>query len=651
MLKNAFAVATAGFVVFGAVCAIAAPADVPPLSVYGRLPNIEQIEISPDGSRLAVTVTDGEKRMLVIREAREGGKMVSALNVGDTKLRNVQWAGSDHVLYTTSNTAQPRGLLGPKREYLMGFDYDLVSKRQKLLLADEKDTMNVILGSPDVRTVDGTLYAFVKGVHFVDGMGESTLYRINLKSGATRMLDGGGTQDTDDWLISSDGQPLAQSVYDEKKGVWSLKVRGDHGWVTAEKLVSKLGSLGLSGVGRDGRSVLIWMDDEEDEDKAVLNEYALDGTHVVVPDSAKFDILIPAPDGSSLAGAFSLVGDEGRYTFFDAKLQASWKSVVKAFPGDWLTLKSWSEDKRKLVIVTDSPTLGPAYALVDLDAKSARYLSDVYTGLTPEGVSERRAVKYKAADGLEITGYLTLPRGKDPKDLPLVVLPHGGPKERDKPDFDWWSQALASRGYAVLQPNFRGSSGYGWRFIAAGFGEWGKAMQTDLSDGVRYLAKDGVIDPKRVCIVGASYGGYAALAGATLDRGVYRCAASIAGLADMKRFVTDKSSVYEGSANSTTRFWLQFMGADGLKDPDLTAISPAKLADKVEIPLLLIHGKDDTVVPYVQSTLMADAMKKAGKPVELVTLPSEDHWLSRGATRLQMLTSVVGFLEKNNPPN
>jgi dipeptidyl aminopeptidase/acylaminoacyl peptidase len=301
--------------------------------------------------------------------------------------------------------------------------------------------------------------------------------------------------------------------------------------------------------------------------------------------------------------------------------------------------------------VTDSPTLGPAYALVDLDTKSARYLSDVYIGLTADGVSERRPIKYKAADGTQISAYLTTPRGKDPKNLPLVVLPHGGPKARDTLEFDWWSQALASRGYAVLQPNFRGSSGYGWRFVAAGFGQWGKAMQTDLSDGVRHLAKDGVIDPKRVCIAGASYGGYAALAGATLDKDVYRCAASVAGPSDLKRMLTDSNRGYASSNNSTQRFWLRFMGADGLKDPDLAALSPAKLADQVKIPILLIHGKDDTVVPYVQSTLMADALTKAGKPVKLVTLPSEDHWLSRGATRLQMLTALVEFLEKNNPPN
>ncbi|CAN5376974.1 S9 family peptidase [soil metagenome] len=635
----------------GSLCASPALAAAPTLSVYGRLPHIEQVEISPDGQKLAVAVTDGEKRMLLIRETTEGGKVLAGVNMGDTKLRTVQWAGLDHLLITTSSTAQPYGLMGPKREYLMGIDYDLVTKKQRLLMANEKDSMNVILGKPDVRIIDGQVYAIVKGVHFDEGKGASTLYRINLKNGATRMLDGNGTYNTDDWLVSLDGQPLAQSVYDEKKGVWSLKIRGDGGWITAAKVESKMGSQGLSGMGRDGRSVLVWSEDEDNEDRAVVSEYALDGTHVQIPDSDKFDDLIHTPDGATLVGAVALVGDERRYTFFDPKLQANWKAVVKAFPDDQVSLSSWSDDKRKLVVLADSPTQGQAYALVDLDAKTARYLGDVYTGLTEEGVAEVRPVKYKAADGLEITGYLTLPHGKDPKKLPLVVLPHGGPQGRDTLSFYWWSQALASRGYAVLQPNFRGSQGFGWKYIQAGFGQWGKSMQTDLSDGVRYLAKDGIIDPKRVCIVGASYGGYAALAGATLDKGVYRCAASVAGPADLPRFLLDNNFRQNSTNNSTLRYWLRFMGADGVRDPDLAAISPARLADKVEIPILLVHGKDDTVVPYVQSTLMADALKKAGKPVELVTLPSEDHWLSRGATRLQMLTSVVDFLEKNNPPN
>ena len=645
-------VAAACVAMTGAASAADTRGEPPPLSLYGGLPSLEQVEISPDGKLLAISLTDGEKRMMAIREAVEGGKMLSALDFGNNKLRGLQWAGPEHVLITTSSTAEVFGLSGPKREYLMGFDLNLVTRKQTLLLKSQEDSMNIILESPDVRFIDGVPHAFVEGIHFNDGAGWNTLYRINLKTGVTRMLDSGGSSDTDDWLVSPEGQPLAQSLYDQKQGAWSLKIKNPKGgWNTVEKTVVKMGSYGVRGMGRDGKTVLVWMRDGDDEDKTVLREYAVDGSHVVVPGSDLYDGAILAPDGSSLVGGFSLVGDERRYTFFNAKAQASWNAVLKAFPGDQVSLASWSDDRRKIVVHVDSPTLGPAYALVDLDAGTARWLGDIYKGLTTESVSEIKPIKYKAADGLEITGYLTLPHGRDPKNLPLVVLPHGGPEGRDTLGFDWWGQALASRGYAVLQPNFRGSEGFGHKFVEAGFGQWGKAMQTDLSDGVRHLAKQGVIDPKRVCIVGASYGGYAALAGATMDRGVYRCAASVAGPADLKRMLVDSNKRFESSQNSTLRYWLRFMGADGIKDPDLAAVSPAKMADKIEVPVLLIHGKDDTVVPYVQSTIMAEAMKKAGKPVELVTLNGEDHWLSRGATRLQMLTSVVSFLEKNNPPN
>jgi dipeptidyl aminopeptidase/acylaminoacyl peptidase len=207
---------------------------------------------------------------------------------------------------------------------------------------------------------------------------------------------------------------------------------------------------------------------------------------------------------------------------------------------------------------------------------------------------------------------------------------------------------MASRGYAVLQVNFRGSDGLGKALLEAGYGQWGRKMQSDLSDGVRHLVSQGTVDPKRVCIVGASYGGYAALAGATLDRGVYRCAVSVSGPSDLRRMV-DWSSDRNG--HTARRYWIRFMGAKDLRDPVLGEISPAAFVDKVEIPILMIHGKDDTVVPLEQSRIMAEALKKAGKPHELLVQPGEDHWLSRGDTRLQTLEATVAFLEKHNPPN
>jgi dipeptidyl aminopeptidase/acylaminoacyl peptidase len=249
---------------------------------------------------------------------------------------------------------------------------------------------------------------------------------------------------------------------------------------------------------------------------------------------------------------------------------------------------------------------------------------------------------------MQIPAYLTLPRDRAAKNLALVVLPHGGPELSDTAEFDWWSQALADQGYAVLRPNYRGSS-LSVHFVEAGYGQFGRKMQTDLSDGVRYLVKEGVVDPAKVCIDGGSYGGYAALAGVTLDPGVYRCAISVAGISDLAQMLK-----WEGrggmDARVETRYWSRFWGVSGASDSALDAISPIKHISAANVPVLLIHGRDDTVVPFEQSQLMYDALKKNHGDVELVTLKQEDHWLSRGETRLQMLQATVDFLRAHNPP-
>jgi dipeptidyl aminopeptidase/acylaminoacyl peptidase len=208
------------------------------------------------------------------------------------------------------------------------------------------------------------------------------------------------------------------------------------------------------------------------------------------------------------------------------------------------------------------------------------------------------------------------------------------------------SQALAAQGYAVLQPNFRGST-LDAGFLEAGFGEWGRKMQTDLSDGVRYLARQGTVDPKRVCIVGASYGGYAALAGVTVESGVYRCAVAVAGISDLRRF---RKWTVANELSVSQRYWDRFIGISDKNDPAIAAISPIEHVSSVSAPILLIHGRDDTVVPYEQSDVMLSALKRAGKSVEMVTMKHEDHWLSRSETRLQMLQASVAFLKANNPP-
>ncbi|HEY3951719.1 alpha/beta hydrolase family protein [Phenylobacterium sp.] len=631
-----------GLILAVAAAAVGLSARAAPLEAFGRLPSIEQVAISPDGARLGVVWTDGAQRRLILETVADL-KPMGGVDLGPAKVRNIQWAGADHLIITASQTTTIMGVDAPRGEWHVAFDLNLTTHKLHGLLADVENSLNVIVDRPLVRTLDGKPVVFLQGIHFVQHQGVDTLYRVNLDRDIARPVEE-GSEGTRDWVVGSDGAALAQVVFDDRRGKWGLKQKIGGGWRETKELVSD-DPPQMLGLGRDGRSILMR---ELKDGAAALREVSSDGAwgDPLVLQDADGPIFDPARH--NLIGYYALIGDEGRYTFFDAADQKLWDAVKAAYPGQQVQLVSWSDDHRKMVVRVDSASEGAAYALVNLDNRDAHWLGGEYEKVAPQDISPVKAIRFKAKDGLELHGYLTTPKGKPAKGLPLVVFPHGGPADRDTLGFDWWAQAMASRGYAVLQVNFRGSDGYGWDFLKAGFGEWGRKMQTDLSDGVRYLAADGTIDPKRVCIVGASYGGYAALAGAALDTGVYRCAVSYGGISDLKKF---NAWVGHNNGFASQRYFLRFLGAESSKDPTLAEVSPAAHIDRVAIPVMLIHGKDDTVVPLEQSRIMADALKAAGKPVELVTLDSTDHWLTNGATRLAMLQAAMAFVEKNNPPD
>jgi len=623
----------------------AAPAAAAPLEAYGKLPSIEQAEVSPSGHAVAVVVTNGEQRNIVVKDLASGKITLNGF-VGEHKIRNVQWAGDKHLVLVSSATTTAFNVVHGRREWLFGSVIDLTTQKLKPLMRNSEADLSAIFDTPIVRNYKGEPALFVQGVVFNGGRGLLSLFRIDLDSGANRLVQT-GSDDTIDWAVDTEGRPIAQEVYNRETGAWTLKVRSSGAWREAVSVRGPVDRPYMVGLGRDGASVVYASEDADH--RWAWREARTDGVPAGEPLPALDNqgTIRAALDGR-LIGHYALAGDEDRYTFFDPADERVWKAIVAAYPGQRVMLESWSTDRKKIVVLVDSATEGPAFALVDLNTRKASWLGGQYAGLKAADISPRTPLRFKAADGLPLSGYLTLPQGRAAKDLPLIVFPHGGPAARDDPGFDWWAQGMASRGYAVLQVNFRGSDGLGGRLLEAGYGQWGRKMQTDLSDGVRHLAAQGTIDPKRVCIVGASYGGYAALAGATLDRGVYRCAVSVAGVADLRRQVA-YSSARGGGA--TQRYWNRFIGAEGRGDDVLAEYSPAQQAAKAEIPILLIHGKDDTVVPLEQSRVMSEALTKAGKHHELLVQKGADHWLSRGDTRLETLTATMAFVEKHNPPN
>ena len=631
---------------WGMVAAVAQA--VPPLSAYGQLPGLTEIEVAPDGSKWAGIVGNETRAEIQVRDLATT-KLLAATPIEKSKARSLMWVGTDHVVATVSTTADVPGLLGPKREWFLLADFKVSERRWHRLLDGIEGAMNVASGPPKAVLVDGKPFLVVPGLTFPGNQGTSTLFRISLDGYNTKPAIV-GNRDTIDWEIGDDAKPVARADYDQEKGEWRLFLRNGDSLKRVYTEVAPLDRPSLMSLSNGGQSVLV---STGRSGKRLLHDVSIpDGAWSAPLPESEADSILVDPVTKRLIGTRSTSLDKITYRFIEPSDQALWRALTGAFPGELVTFASWSDDRKTVIVEVNGPTNGDAFFIVDRKAHTAKWLADRYPGITAEDVAETRSLHYAADDGMDIPAYLTLPRGRPAKGLPLIVLAHGGPEARDMPGFDWWAQALASRGYAVLQPQFRGSAGFTPALRDAGYGEWGRKMQSDLSDGVRFLAKDGRIDPKRVCIVGGSYGGYAALAGPTLDPGVYRCASAVAGVSDLRKMLAAQVRDTGGtSQNATLRYWKRFMGAESVDDRRLDAYSPARLAEKVTVPIQLIHGKDDTVVRFEQSSIMEKALLAAGKPVEMVALPGEDHWLSRAPTRIAMLTAMVDFLEKHNPPD
>ncbi len=651
--------ATLGLIACCALGALGAAPDIRaavPLEVYGRLPRYENVVLSPDGSRVAFIRTDENARTVVVVDLASG-KRLGQLHAGDQKLRGIRWADNDRLMIFTSVTTAPLTFVWREREWRQLRIWDLKSGRNYMVpQPNPPGTMDLLntIGTVTARRIQGRTVLFLGGLQITGrpmahGLGRQAvpvLLRVDLESDSLRIVRTAGRDLVESWTIDDAGEVAADETYDQRNHHWSI-------------LASRAGRLQEVAAGDEAIDVprvlgpgpvadTLLLQRVEDGD-AVWRLLSLRDGSIGAPMADKLTLDQPIEDPLTFRMMGGVhVGDSEEYVFFDPSTQQSWQATVRAFPNERVRLESVAAGFRKVIVRVEGERDGFCFELIDLTTHHAEPLGDVYEGIGKP--FEVRRITYTAADGLQIPAYLTLPRAAPASKLPLIVLPHENPAGRNTADFDWWSQALADQGYAVLQPNYRGSD-LNRAFLERGFGEWGRRMQTDLSDGVRYLAHEGVIDPTRVCIVGTSYGGYAALAGVSLDPGVYRCAVSVAGISDLHGWLQWVNHQNYGRDTAAQRYWERFIGASGPDDASADAISPLRHVDAITVPVLLVHGKDDTVVPFEQSQLMYDALKGAHKDVQLLPLAGEDHWLSRSETRLEMLKTSVAFLREHNPPD
>ena len=634
-----------------ATLAAASARAAPPIEAYGRLPAMENVSLSPSGARYAYVMVDGDARKLVAANV-DGNQALFASDVGKAKVVGVYWAGDDHLLVEVTHTAD----LGPdfaftRSELSAVIVINVTTGKAISIFRSEPAILNAVFGYNGVAQVNGRWYGYFGGVTLKKGLngyafdhGYPDLYSVDLDSGITTMAAHGG-EASQGWLVGPDGAVVARLLYHSKTGDWAV-LAGD---AEADPITSGRDPFGeiLLARGKTPDKVLVEQPGGEqyDYEQAPLSG----GAPEVIGDGA--GIREPLFDRKTHLWIGQIdEGDAPEVTLSDASWNARIQAVRRVFKGLSARLISYDEDFNRLMIFTSGTGDSGTYWLVDVAGHKANPLGYAYPDVQPADVGPIQMVTWKAADGLEMHGVLSLPPGREAKNLPVIVMPHGGPEDRDYSVFDWWAQAFAAQGYAVFQPNFRGSSDYGKAFRDAGFGQWGRKMQTDVSDGLAELARRGVVDPKRACIVGGSYGGYAALAGVTVQNGLYRCAVSVAGVSNLAAMLSYAGDA-QGSLSATMRYWRSFMGANATFGGDIAGISPANLAARADAPILLIHGRDDTVVPFGESVGMADALKRAGKPVEFIPLDGGDHHFLKEDTRIAMVKASVAFVLKYNPPD
>ena len=633
--------------------AIGAP---PPVEAFGKIPQVDNVALSPDGKLVAWEDNRGDRQTVVVWSL-EAGKLKTRFGTDpDTKVRSLRWADDTTLLIDVSKTLTYRLLRLRTNEWSRILAADVTTGKTSILLMNDGNRRLVTganllaarTGKPGTVTMASWDFLKTKegkaiGTRLVGGRDDSgwvySAFSVDTRSGRGSAI-AHGSQFTNDWVVDASGAAIARSDWRPEEHEYSIFAKDGLAWrkIHAQK---DTGELWLVGLSSDEHAVLAVGANGHKTNK--LWSIPLDGSGAQVlvedPERDVVGVIRDPLTGAALAVDFGGVSVETHW--LDKKAQARQKSLSRAFPGLDVWIVGRSENDQRVVAQVEGPSHPTIYYLVDFGTGKADIIGEAYPGLVDAKLGEVRAINYSARDGTSIPAYLTLPPGAGEKNLPLVVLPHGGPESRDYFEFDWWAQFLASRGYAVLQPQFRGSTGFGEAHRLAGYRQWGGRMQDDVTDGVKVLVEQGLADPRRICIAGASYGGYAALAGAAFTPGLYACAASVNGVSDLPAFIGFKERDNNEESDAAL-YWRDHIG-DKL-DAKVAEKSPARAAASITAPVLLIHGVDDTVVPIAQSEKMERVLMEMHRPVKFVKLPGEDHWLSRSETRIQVLAELESFL-------
>ena len=627
---------------------------MPSLEDYGKLPQVSQMVISPNGERIAYRNTESDDKDYIVIYSLKDKEYVNLFRVDQIDPRFMEFAGNDHLLLVVSEHVD-------SRRYAHSFDastayaYDIANNRVRPLvkLGEALRRGRVVYPAQSIGNIIGTskdgrevyIGAYV-GDSDTDMSPRYSMLRVKVDGKGTPKIAVTGNETVTNYFLDADDEPLVRTERNQRNNRHTVQVADGGNWRKIYEYEAEISTHSFLGLTGDYQSLVFLRNDEDQLQYYTLSLASGDVGELEGP-GVENSIARVLYDERRIVIGVQYAGLSPTYRIFDAELHKRVQDLLELLEDHAVYLTSWSPDFQHILVLAEGPQFAGDYILAS-NGQPPAWLAAQRPGIASEDFNPQAVIDITASDGLVMPTILTIPavRGEDLVDLPTVILPHGGPASQDTLGFDYMAQALAASGYLVVQPQFRGSSGFSKDHLKAGYGEWGRKMQQDLTDSLNFLVEQGLSDPERVCIVGASYGGYAALAGAAFTPDLYKCALSIAGISHLPDLLKEDKSRF-GKNHEVLRY-LERSILDSDFDLDaLKEISPYFAADQVKIPVLLMHGEDDTIVDFDQSKMMHRALEKAGKDVELVRLKNEDHHLREGSTRLQALQTVLAFVDKH----
>lgn len=619
------------------------------LTDFSKPAEVKAIALSPDGKTIAVISPKGDYgTVLVFIDTTTLKATAGFTDTGERVPGQVEWANNDRVILSVERKfggyAQPQ-LTGE----LVGVNRD--GTRVKPLFGGEgakqlgshirnraSDQGYAILAEPllnDAKFALITVNAFSTDGSFTE------LHRMNEDTGAHTRLVRAPIRNGS-FLLDHDAAPRFAFALDVDATQKVYRRDGDEWRVVADES-NDAGRLTPLSFARDNKSFYaLWQPTKGPGMLVLVDAKTMARSTLYAPKTSTPSDLFFTADKKT---AYAILTHEGatKVEIFDETVPeaAALIAFSKSFPGSLVEPAGYSTDGQTALFKVSASNNSGEYYLFDLKKSTAKFMFPVHSWMDPAQIAKTTPFELKARDGLTLHGYLTLPNVEQQKNLPLVVMPHGGPHgPYDDDRYDDWAQVLASRGYAVLKVNFRGSGGYGSAFELAGYRQWGREMQDDVTDATKWAVKLGYADANRIAIVGASYGGYAALMGGVREPELYRAIISYVGVSDLELMYTHgdiEDSLYGEN-------YLKLVLSED--KAELRNRSPVNLAAQFQAPVLIIHGGQDRRVPVVHGRSMRDALKAANKTFEYFEVRDEMHGFFKQANKVEAYTRMLAFLDK-----